>query len=93
MTFPRVTSLLNYSDFGTKGVGHVKHSFCCHEIGMTTDKSSAFPIEKSTRAAHLEMKKDREEMRRFQVKWHMKYDKRRRSTVYVLTVLFRDRVT
>ena len=49
VTFPRVTSLLNYSDFGTKGVGVVKCSFCFHEIGMTTDKSLAFQIEKSTK--------------------------------------------
>ena len=68
VTFPRVTSLLNYLDFGTKGVGHVKHSFCCHEIGMTTDKSSAFQIVKSTREARLEMQKDRDEMRRLQIK-------------------------
>ena len=67
-----MTSLLDYSDFGTKGVGRVKHSLCCHEIGMTTDKSLAFQIEKSTQEARLQMKKDREEMRRLQVKWHMK---------------------
>ena len=71
-TFPRVTSLHNYSDSGTKGVGRAEHSFCCHEIGMTTDKSLAFQIEESTREARLQMKKDREEMRRLQVKWHMK---------------------
>ena len=47
-TFPRATSLLNYSDFGTKGVGRVKHSFCYHQIGMTTDKSFAFQIEQGT---------------------------------------------
>ena len=50
-TFPRITFLLNYSDFGTKGVGRVKHSFCCHKIGMTMDNSLAFQIEKSTKAA------------------------------------------
>ena len=71
-TFPRVASLHNYSGFGTKGVGRAKHSFCCHEIGMITDKSLAFHIEKSTREARLQMKKDREEMRRLQVKWRVK---------------------
>ena len=64
VTFPRVTSLLNYSDFGTKGVGAVKY-----EIGMTTDKSPAFQIQKYTRQARLEMQKDREEMQRLQLKW------------------------
>ena len=64
-----MTSLLNYSDFGTKGVGTVKHSFCCHKIGMTTDKSPAFQIQKSTRQAQQEMQKDREEMQRLQLKW------------------------
>ena len=70
-TFPRVTSLHNYSGFGTKRVGRAKHSFCCHEIGMTTDKSLAFQIEKSTHEARLQMK-DRDEMRRLQLKWHTK---------------------
>ena len=63
-TFPRVTSPLNFLDFGTKGVGRVKHSFCCHEIGVTTDKSFVFQIEKSTKEARHELKKDRENMRR-----------------------------
>ena len=71
-TFSRVTSLLNYSDFGTKGVGRVKHSFCCHEIGMTTDKSLAFQIEKSTKVAREKMKQDRETMRKITQKWHKK---------------------
>ena len=71
-TFPRVTSLLNYSDFGTKGVGRVKHSFCCHEIGMTTDKSLAFQIEKYTKKASEELKKDRDTMRKITQKWNKK---------------------
>ena len=69
-TFPRVTSLLNYSDFGTKGVGIVKHSFCCHEIGMTTEKSLAFQIGKSTKEAREELKQDRENMRKITQKWN-----------------------
>ena len=70
--FPRVTSLLNYSDFGTKGVGRVKHSFCCHEIGMTTDKPLAFQIEKSTKEAREDLKKDCDTMRKITQKWHKK---------------------
>ena len=71
-TFPPVTSLLNYSDFDTKGVGRVEHSFCCCEMSMTTDKCFASQIERSTREARLEIKKDREEMRKLQIKWHVK---------------------
>ena len=71
-TFPRVTSLLNYSDFGIKGVGIVKHYFCCHEIGMTADKSIEFQIEKSTKEAREELKKDRETMRKITQKWNNK---------------------
>ena len=51
---------LSYSDFGTKGVGSVKYSSCCHEIGVTTDKSLAFQIERSLMEARQQLKKDRE---------------------------------
>ena len=70
--FPCVTSLLNYSDFGTKGVGRVKHSFYRHEIGMSTNKSFAFQIEKSTKEAQHELKKDRETMQKITQKWNKK---------------------
>ena len=50
----------------------MKHSFCCHEIGMTTDKSLAFQVEKSTKAAREEMKQDRETMRKITQKRHKK---------------------
>ena len=69
-TFLRVTSILNLSDFGTKGVCRLKHSFCCHEIGMTTDKSLAFQVEKSAKAACEEMKQDCETMQKITQKWH-----------------------
>ena len=70
--FPPVTSLLNDYDLGTKGVGRVKHSFCCHEIGMTTDKTLAFEVENSTKAAREGMKQDCETMRKITQKWHKK---------------------
>ena len=54
--------LLSFTVIGTKGVGRVKHSFCCHEIGVTTDKSFAFQIEKSTKEDLQDLMKDRETM-------------------------------
>ena len=53
--FPRVTSLLTYSNFGTKGIRMVKNSFCFHDTGMITDKSHAFQIQKPTSQSRLKM--------------------------------------
>ena len=67
-TFPRVTFLLKFSDFGTKGVGRVKQT--C--FSMHTDKSFAFQIEESTKEALQDLKKDRETMRKITQKWNKK---------------------